>query len=108
MTYAGKPSGRLTSVGECQSFGTMMQCIDPAAYAEEQQKLAGIIENSSDMIGIASMDGKILYLNRAGQKLVGLDSLEEVRSKTLDEFIMPHLRESTREVSRLLAETGRK
>ena len=33
VTYAGKPSGRLTSVGECQSFGTMVQCIDPAAYA---------------------------------------------------------------------------
>src|SRR5262249_30873663 len=33
VTHAGKPSGRLMSVGECQSFGTMVQCIDPTDYA---------------------------------------------------------------------------
>ena len=44
VTYAGKPSGRLTSVGECQSFGTMVQCIDPAAYAGKRIRFSAHVK----------------------------------------------------------------
>ncbi len=49
----------------------------------EQQKLVSLVENSSDFIGIASLEGQLLYINDAGQKLVGLASLEEVRQKVV-------------------------
>lgn len=52
----------------------------------EQQKLVSLIEHSSDLIGIANLDGESLYLNSAGQKLVGLANL--TKTKILD-YLMP-------------------
>ncbi|MEH2321977.1 PAS domain S-box protein [Nostoc sp.] len=55
----------------------------------EQQKLVSLVENSSDFIGIATLEGEILYINDAGQKLVGLTSLDEVRQKAVLDYFMP-------------------
>ena len=44
VTYAGKPSGRLMSVGECQSFGTMVQCVDPAAYTGRRVRFSAYVK----------------------------------------------------------------
>ncbi len=43
VTHAGKPSGRLMSIGECQSFGTMVQCINPADYAGKRVRFSGYV-----------------------------------------------------------------
>ncbi|MEH2178524.1 MAG: PAS domain S-box protein [Nostoc sp.] len=56
---------------------------------EEQQKFVALIENSSDFIGIASMKGQILYVNPAGLKMVGLNSLEVAKTKSLVDFYSP-------------------
>ncbi|HZG37474.1 MAG TPA: PAS domain S-box protein, partial [Nodosilinea sp.] len=37
------------------------------------QTLAAVVENSTDLIGTASLSGATLYLNRAGRRLVGLE-----------------------------------
>ncbi|MBD2525169.1 PAS domain S-box protein [Nostoc sp. FACHB-133] len=55
----------------------------------EQQKLVSLVENSSDFIGIASLEGQLLYINDAGQKLVGLANLEDVRQKVVLDYFMP-------------------
>ncbi|MBE9037227.1 PAS domain S-box protein, partial [aff. Roholtiella sp. LEGE 12411] len=55
----------------------------------EQQKLVSVVENSSDFIGIATLEGQLLYINDAGQKLVGLSSLKEVKQKTILDYVMP-------------------
>jgi PAS domain S-box-containing protein len=55
---------------------------------EEQQKLVSIIESSSDLIGFADLDGNLLYLNTAGQKLVGIENIEDVLNKSVAEFHM--------------------
>ncbi len=56
---------------------------------ENQQKLVSIIENSSEFIGMATLEGQPLYVNDAGQKLVGLESLEEVRQTAILDYFMP-------------------
>lgn len=56
---------------------------------EEQQKFVALIENSSDFIGISSMEGQVLYVNPAGLKMVGLISLEEAKTKLLVDFHSP-------------------
>ncbi|MBS3026225.1 MAG: PAS domain S-box protein [Dolichospermum sp. DET50] len=53
-----------------------------------QQKLVSVIENSSDFIGIATLTGQATYINEAGQKLVGLTSMEEVKQKQISDFII--------------------
>jgi PAS domain S-box-containing protein len=56
---------------------------------ENQQKLVSIIENSSDFIGMATLEGQPLYVNEAGQQLVGLESLEQVRQTAILDYFMP-------------------
>ena len=51
----------------------------------DQRRFVALVERSSDFIGFSSLDGARQYLNPAGLKLVGLDSLEEARrTHTLD------------------------
>jgi PAS domain S-box-containing protein len=54
---------------------------------DELRKLASLIENSSDFIGIASLEGTVLFLNPAGQALIGLNGDEEVRSTKVPDYI---------------------
>lgn len=56
---------------------------------EEQQKLVALVENSSDFIGIASMEGQVIYVNPAGLKMVGLSSLEAAKTKSMNDFHSP-------------------
>ncbi|MEH2002488.1 MAG: PAS domain S-box protein [Nostoc sp.] len=56
---------------------------------EEQQKFVALIENSSDFIGIASMEGQILHLNPAGLKMMGISSLEAGKTKSIIDFYSP-------------------
>jgi len=53
---------------------------------EEQQVFMSLVENSTDLIGIATLEGKVFYLNKAGQKLVGLDNLGEVGGRRIEDF----------------------
>jgi PAS domain-containing protein len=41
----------------------------------ERQKLVSLTENSADFIAIASLSGEITYINPAGRKMVGFDSV---------------------------------
>jgi PAS domain S-box-containing protein len=61
---------------------------------EERRNLAAIVSNASDFIGIASLEGKLLYTNPAGLVLTGLESLELARTKEIIDLFVPRERES--------------
>jgi PAS domain S-box-containing protein len=63
--------------------------IDRKRAEESQSKLASLVENSLDFIGIATPDGQVAFVNRAGQRLVGLDGDQEARSKRIEEYVLP-------------------
>ncbi len=54
VTHAGKPSGRLMSLGECHGFGTMVQCIDAADYAGKRIRFSAYVKarDVSDWAGL--------------------------------------------------------
>ena len=54
----------------------------------EHVRFEQLIEGSSDFVGLAALDGKFHYLNRAGQKLVGLDGEEAVRRTRVLDYLM--------------------
>ncbi|MEH2114579.1 PAS domain-containing sensor histidine kinase, partial [Nostoc sp.] len=56
---------------------------------EEQQKLVALIENSSDFIGISSMEGQVTYVNPTGLKMLGLSNLEAAKTKSVVDFHSP-------------------
>jgi PAS domain S-box-containing protein len=54
----------------------------------DSQKLITLIEQCLDFIGICDLEGNPIYLNKAGQKLVGLENYEQVKqTKVIDYFI---------------------
>ena len=58
-----------------------------ARAEEEIRKLALLVENSTDFIGIAALDGQVLYLNRGGQNMVGLDGDEQARASRMRDYV---------------------
>lgn len=52
----------------------------------ERDRLISIVENSSDLIALFSLQGAVISMNESGQRMLGLASEEEARSKTLYDF----------------------
>ncbi len=55
----------------------------------EHRRFQALIENSSDFIGMVTLDGQPLYLNQAGWVLVGLESDEQFAHTSMLEYIYP-------------------
>jgi PAS domain S-box-containing protein len=91
------------SVGRVWSFRDVTE---RKMMEEEQQIFVSLVENSTDLIGIASLDGKVFYLNQAGQKLVGLNGLEEVRKTRIRDFALEKHLNPLREVQASLYKEG--
>jgi PAS domain S-box-containing protein len=51
---------------------------------EESRKLASLVQNSTDFIGVASLEGKANFVNRSGQVMVGLDDAGQVSVNILE------------------------
>ncbi|HEY9849592.1 MAG TPA: PAS domain S-box protein [Leptolyngbyaceae cyanobacterium] len=69
--------------------GIVIEITDRKKVEQERQLLATTIENSRDFIGVASMEGRPILVNQAGLDLVGLSSLEEARTKHMNDFFIP-------------------
>ncbi len=52
--------------------------------AEAQARLTAILEAATDFVGMAQPDGKCLYMNRAGRRMVGIGPDEELT--TIDQY----------------------
>jgi PAS domain S-box-containing protein len=66
---------------------------------ESQAQLVAILEATPDFVGVADVDGRVLYINRAGRQMVGLGADEDVTGKAIADFHPPH-------VAKLLMEEG--
>jgi PAS domain S-box-containing protein len=51
-----------------------------------QSRLASIIEATSDLVGIATLEGRVLYLNRAGRGLLGLPIQGDLSQRQIFDF----------------------
>ena len=69
-------------------LGVAFENITERKRAEEDRRtLTSIVENSRDFIGLATLDGRVTYLNEAGCRLVGLDSLEQVQTTNISDYL---------------------
>ncbi|MCG6133416.1 MAG: PAS domain S-box protein [Nostoc sp. LLA-1] len=53
---------------------------------KDRQMFAALIENSSDFIGFATLEGQPLFLNQAGLQLAGLDKLDTGKDASIMDF----------------------
>lgn len=51
------------------------------------ERFAALVELSDDFIGICDLDGRTVYLNPGGRRMVGLDSLEEARALFIRDYL---------------------
>ncbi|WP_204307945.1 hypothetical protein, partial [Klebsiella pneumoniae] len=63
--------------------GTVRDITDARAAEATARRLAALVEQSSDFIGVADLEGNAEFVNEGGRKLVGLASLEEARRYNL-------------------------
>jgi PAS domain S-box-containing protein len=60
---------------------------------QELRTLAAVAQNSRDFIGICSPDMQVVFLNEAGLRMVGLESLEEARKTVVMDYFWPEDRD---------------
>jgi len=73
--------------GEPIGFRSIVRDVTERTKLEEElQKLAAVVWHSNEFISIATMDGKITYLNSVGSRILGIDP-EEIEKFTILEVI---------------------
>jgi PAS domain S-box-containing protein len=56
---------------------------------EMRQLYALIVERATDFIGLCMPDGRLLYINEAGLRMVGLADMDEARTKRVHDLLTP-------------------
>ena len=56
--------------------------------ALEQDRFRQLSEESSDCVALANLDGKVYYLNPAGQRAVSLEGTEEIRRTRIIDYLV--------------------
>jgi two-component system sensor kinase FixL len=59
---------------------------------EELQKLAAVVRHSTELVNLATLDGKMIFLNEAGSKMLGIDP-DEVEQTNIMQVIPEHLKQ---------------
>ncbi|TNC09177.1 PAS domain S-box protein [Methylobacterium terricola] len=69
--------------------GTVRDVTEARSAEARARRLAALVEQSSDFIGIADAAGMPEYVNEAGRRLVGLASLDEACAHNLVDYFDP-------------------
>ena len=73
--------------GTVLCYGCIIDISKSEQAEQERQILVSLIENSSDFIATATLEGEVLYVNEAGLKLLGIDSLAEAKKNNIADGI---------------------
>ncbi|MFP4437396.1 MAG: PAS domain S-box protein [Chloroflexaceae bacterium] len=91
-TFSGQAGSFIVydSHGQPQAIAGIMRDITKQKQAETMmQRLVALVENSNDFIGIAGLDGQVLYINRAGQQMVGVDAESDIAHMQVSDCLQP-------------------
>jgi PAS domain S-box-containing protein len=69
----------LDATGEVEFLVFSLEDVTQRVRTEkERTRLAHIVETTSDLVGMANLDGQLFYLNKAGRKMLGLSEEEDI------------------------------
>jgi PAS domain S-box-containing protein len=75
--------------GEPRLSGVVMDITERKQAELERTTLNTAIQHSPDFIGITDRKGNIVFLNQAGQRMVGLRDDAQAQSKAVRDFVLP-------------------
>jgi PAS domain S-box-containing protein len=99
-----RPDGTIrwvTAVGRCffsdsgseripmRFTGIVLDITERKQAEQERANLIAVIQKSPDFIGVSDAQGKVLFVNQSGQKLVGLRNDDEAASKNIPDYLAP-------------------
>lgn len=80
--------------GSVEYFVALLEDVTARRQLEnERQKFVSLAENSSEFVGICDMDFVPVYVNKAGVRMVGLESQEQARQVLVQDFFFEEDRE---------------
>ena len=80
--------GELTRLNETLRAEAAARGHAHGSDAPEQDRFRQLAEEGSDCVALANLDGKVYYLNPAGQRLVALDGDEEIRRTRVIDYLV--------------------
>ena len=76
--------------GRAERFsGSAVDITERKRAEAESRRLAAIVEQSGDFIGVARLDGSVAWVNEAGRQLVGLDDPESAVRTSIEDYFPP-------------------
>ncbi|WP_050733249.1 PAS domain S-box protein [Methylobacterium sp. ARG-1] len=79
--------------GAIQAAVTVLVDVGDQRRADaETRRLAALVEQSQDFIGLAAPDGSVDFVNEAGRRLIGLPDLAAARAMPIVDYFMPEER----------------
>ena len=75
--------------GERSAFIAITRDLTEIRRAEEERtRLIDLIEHGRDFIGMTNTEGRVVFLNRAGRAMVGLDGTADALAKHMEDFVL--------------------
>jgi PAS domain S-box-containing protein len=75
----------------------VIEISDRQRAEKEQARLTAIIEATSDLVGVADASGHTIYLNKAGQKMLGISPQEAGSQFSINSVLAPSARAKFRD-----------
>jgi len=70
-----------------RTWGIQRDVTEQRLAEQERQRLVAVVQNSPDFIGIATPEGKVLFVNRAGQEMLGIEGDAVVTSTQIWDYL---------------------
>ena len=92
-TFLSTKSAYRDGLGNISGIVSIARDITESKQAEiANRSLAAILEATPDFVGICDLEGRAVYINKAGRKMVGIDENEDISNLQVAEFTAPSAR----------------
>ncbi|MEG5039015.1 MULTISPECIES: PAS domain S-box protein [unclassified Microcoleus] len=86
-TFLSTKSAYRDGLGKISGIVSIARDITESKQAEiANRSLAAILEATPDFVGICNLEGRAVYINKAGRKMVGIDENEDISHRQVAEF----------------------
>jgi len=80
---------RMVKLGHNKALSIIRDVTEEKVALQQNSLLASIIEKSEDFIGVADHNQKVMFINEAGRKMVGIEKDQDLSKINIFDFFLP-------------------